>query len=162
MTILHDGLRFLAAGLGCGWLPVAPGTWGSIASLFPAWIIAHYVGYEALLIGSMAVLLLGCAICARLLPELTEQDPAWIVIDEWAGQWLCLAICIPFLGAGIVSLVAAFAAFRLFDVWKPWPISALEHKGPAWWSIMADDVMAGLMGGAAVAGIITVAQQGGA
>jgi phosphatidylglycerophosphatase A len=50
------------------------------------------------------------------------------------------------------AIITAFLAFRLFDIWKPWPISILEHRGPAWWTIMADDVAAGLMGGALVAG----------
>jgi len=160
MTTSHSSLRFLAAGLGSGWLPVAPGTWGSLASLLPAWAIVHYSGYVLLLIGSMAVLLLGCAVCAQLGPMLTEADPAWIVIDEWAGQWLCLGLCAPFVGAGLAGLAASFAAFRLFDVWKPWPVSALEHKGPAWWGIMVDDVMAGLMGGACVVAVAWFVQGG--
>jgi len=160
MTTSHDGLRFLAAGLGSGWLPVAPGTWGSLASLLPAWAVVHYAGYGVLLAGSLMLLLLGCVVCACLGPALISHDPAWIVIDEWAGQWLCLGLCAPFLGTGMTGLAASFAAFRLFDVWKPWPVSVLEHKGPAWWGIMVDDMVAGLMGGAATAGIVAAIRSG--
>ena len=93
---------------------------------------------------------LGCVICARLLPILPEKDPGWIVIDEWAGQWLCLALLLPLFDDPVMTLILAFIAFRICDIVKPWPVSLSERIGPAWWSIMADDMVAGVMGGLAV------------
>ncbi|MBL4775771.1 MAG: phosphatidylglycerophosphatase A [Mariprofundus sp.] len=154
MTISNKSWRHcIAAGLGSGWLPKAPGTWGSLASLPPAWLIVYWAGATGLLITSLLCLLLGCWVCAAVLPTLSNKDPGWIVIDEWAGQWLCLALLIPFLGSGALTFLLAFIAFRVFDIFKPWPVSLAEKLGPAWWSIMADDVVAGLMGAGLVIGL---------
>jgi len=142
--------RLLAAGLGSGWLPKAPGTWGSLVSLLPGWMIAAAFGATGLLIASGIMFFLGCVICARLLPILPEKDPGWIVIDEWAGQWLCLALLLPLFDDPVMTLILAFIAFRICDIVKPWPVSLSERIGPAWWSIMADDMVAGVMGGLAV------------
>jgi len=142
--------RWLAAGLGSGWLPKAPGTWGSLAALPVGWLLAASGGVAGLFAASVILLLLGCAVCAVVLPSLNDNDPGWIVIDEWVGQWLALALIILFFGLSTLNLALAFVAFRLFDILKPFPIRNIEHLGPAWWSIMADDVAAGLMGGALV------------
>ncbi|HKI60695.1 MAG TPA: phosphatidylglycerophosphatase A [Mariprofundaceae bacterium] len=142
--------RWLAAGLGSGWLPKMPGTWGSLACLPVAWLLVAGAGAAWLLVASLLLLLLGCVVCASVLPTLAEDDPGWIVIDEWAGQWLALGMVAMFFGLSVLNVVLAFAAFRLFDVVKPFPIRELEHWGPAWWAIMADDMMAGLMGGCLV------------
>jgi len=143
--------RFVAAGFGSGWLPKAPGTWGSLVSLLPAVLLLQWCGASAVLIGSLLFLALGCIACYFLLPTLTDKDPGWIVIDEWAGQWLCLALVAMLVGNLWLAALISFAAFRLFDITKPWPVSALEKIGPPWWSIMADDMGAGLWGAAAVA-----------
>lgn len=147
------GARLIAAGFGSGWLPKAPGTWGSLASLPFAWWAWHDFGVVGLWLGTIALLLLGCAACAVVLRGAQDVDPGWIVIDEWVGQWCCLALV-----AGVTTLdlwwvMAGFVAFRLFDIWKPWPISRLEHWGAPWWSIMADDMVAGLFGGVIVAAV---------
>ena len=138
--------HWLAAGLGSGWLPKAPGTWGSLASLLPAWWIASYGGAISLLLASLLVLLLGCWNCYHILPTLKNKDPGWIVIDEWAGQWLCLALMLLVSDLSPLILLLAFIGFRGFDILKPWPVSRIETMGPPWWSIMADDMAAGVMG----------------
>jgi len=142
--------RWLAAGLGSGWLPKAPGTWGSLAALPVGWLLAAYTGVAGLFAAALILLLFGCAVCAVVLPTLNDDDPGWIVIDEWVGQWLALALIVLVFGLSVLNLVLAFVAFRLFDILKPFPIHNIEHMGPAWWSIMADDVAAGLMGGGLV------------
>ncbi|MDQ6951377.1 MAG: phosphatidylglycerophosphatase A [Mariprofundales bacterium] len=142
--------EWIAAGLGSGWLPKAPGTWGSLAALLPGWWILQLAGVKGLLLAVVLVTLLGCLVCWRVLPQMEDQDPGWIVVDEWAGQWLTLAIGVLVMGQGIPLLLAAFVAFRAFDIFKPWPIRSLEHLGPGWWSIMADDLMAGVFAGAVI------------
>ncbi|MDT8375962.1 MAG: phosphatidylglycerophosphatase A [Mariprofundaceae bacterium] len=148
MTILLNMARFVAAGFGSGWLPGAPGTWGSLASLPAAWLLIEFTGLEGLAIATLIMLGVGCAACALVLPTLESDDPGWIVIDEWAGQWVSLVVIAGFYGLSLLSLLAAFLAFRLFDIFKPFPIRQLEHIGPSWWSIMADDLLAGVMGAA--------------
>lgn len=147
-TIRFTAARFVAAGFGSGRLPGAPGTWGSMASLPPAWLLIEYAGIQGLAIASLVILALGCFVSALVLPTLESDDPGWIVIDEWAGQWVALAIIAGFYGLSLAALLAAFLAFRFFDIFKPFPIRQLEHMGPPWWAIMADDLLAGVMGGA--------------
>jgi len=157
MITLLSTARFIAAGFGSGWLPKAPGTWGSLASLPVAWLLMEYAGIEGLMISTLAVLVLGCFVSALVLPTLASDDPGWIVIDEWAGQWITVAIIAGFYGLSLLTLLAAFLAFRIFDIFKPFPIRQLEHMGPAWWAIMADDLLAGVMGGAVVVIIMYMA-----
>jgi phosphatidylglycerophosphatase A len=142
--------RWLAAGFGSGWLPKAPGTWGSLISLLPAWLLLELSGVSGLFLASSLILIIGCLVCFLVLPSMAEKDPGWIVIDEWAGQWLCLAMVAGALGTGWLAFVVSFAAFRLLDIFKPCPISYFEHWGPPWWSIMADDVAAAVLGGGVV------------
>lgn len=151
-------MEFLAAGLGSGWLPKAPGTWGSLASLIPACLLLEYFGMDGLLLATLLVTLIGCGVCFLLLPAMADQDPGWIVIDEWAGQWLCLAIVAGAMGSGWLTFLIAFACFRLLDIFKPCPIPFFEHWGPPWWSIMADDLVAAVLAGGAV--IISVSVVG--
>ncbi len=159
LTILAERTfhHWMAAGFGSGWLPKAPGTWGSLAALLPAWVILSWVSAAGLLIASMLILAIGCYVCTIVLPTLTDKDPGWIVIDEWAGQWLCLALLVPAIGDGPVAFLVAFIAFRLFDIFKPWPVSLSERLGPPWWSIMVDDIVASLMGAAAVMAVAWLA-----
>ncbi|MDX8383977.1 MAG: phosphatidylglycerophosphatase A [Ghiorsea sp.] len=145
-------LSFIAAGLGSGWLPKAPGTWGSLAALLPAWYMVNQGDILALWLATLAVSILGFVICYCLLPQLValgqDHDPGWIVIDEWAGEWLCIAIiwsCFPEIDTTLL-LILSFVLFRAFDIIKPFPIKQLETWGADWFSIMHDDLIAGVMG----------------
>jgi phosphatidylglycerophosphatase A len=146
MTTLHKSAYFVAAGFGSGWLPKAPGTWGSLAALVPGWLIAEQLGVHVLFMVTLLLLGLGCYVCSLILPELDSDDPGWIVVDEWVGQWLCTAIMALFIPLDFILLLSSFVMFRLFDIFKPWPVSWLENAGPKWWAIMADDVGAGILG----------------
>lgn len=139
--------RWIAAGFGSGWLPKAPGTWGSLISLAPGYLLLLSLGSWGLIFASAACLLVGCIACARVLPTIADHDPGWIVIDEWAGQWVCMGLASFVIGNPWLLLACSFLAFRILDIFKPWPVSLLERMGPAWWSIMADDMGAGIIGG---------------
>ncbi len=153
-------LKWLAAGLGSGWLPKAPGTWGSLAALVPAWFMLEYFNLTILWWATLLVTLIGFVVCYFLLPQLVARgeshDPGWIVIDEWAGQWLCIAILLtvfPHTELGML-LPLAFVLFRGFDILKPFPIKTVETWGADWFSIMNDDLVAGLIGAAVGLGIL--------
>ncbi len=127
-------------GLYTGFLPKAPGTWGSLlaipAHLFfqgrPLWMEA----------GSLALLsVISVPLCSRAALLLGSSDPPQVVIDEIAGMWLAL-LAIP---AQPLSLLMAFCLFRLFDIIKPPPIGALDRKIPGGLGIMADDLAAGAL-----------------
>lgn len=141
----------VATGLFSGYLPKAPGTWGSLAAillfylstyLVPQQGVVHWgflpVSWWALGLG-VTTTLVGIAASGRLADEWHEKDPGAIVIDEFAGVFFaCL-----FITPHWYSLAAAFVFFRLFDIWKPGPIATLQDL-PGGRGIVLDDVLAGL------------------
>ena len=122
---------------GVGRIGRAPGTLASLLATIAGTGIALLAGPLWLIPLSLAVLALGWQACLAL-PE-ADQDPGWVVIDEVAGQWFALA----FAPLTPVGVLAAFALFRLFDIWKPWPVSWADQQLPGAGSIMLDDLLAG-------------------
>jgi phosphatidylglycerophosphatase A len=136
---------------GTGLSPFAPGTVGSLAALPFAWGLLAWGGWPALAWAAFAACALGTWATAVYLRTSTDKDPAAVVIDEVAGQWIAL------LPATLEPLpfVAGFALFRLFDIWKPWPIGWADRHLPGALGVMADDVIAGTFAAAGVWGLMT-------
>ena len=133
-----------------GKIPKAPGTWGSLAALPPAWFLVNLFGSPILLIGAAALLLpLGVWASARHSEKLGTHDAGEIVVDEVVGLWIALAVA-PYSLAG---WVAAFLFFRFFDILKPWPINRLDARVTGGWGIMLDDVVAGLFAATCLVGL---------
>ena len=124
-----------------GLIPKAPGTFGSLAALPFAWIIQTYLGPLALLAGAVAIFGLGCWASAHYIRDFTETDPGEVVIDEVAGQWIACLLIPPGM---LWAWLAAFVLFRIFDIFKPWPIHLLDKHGRGGIGIMQDDMLAGL------------------
>ena len=132
----------LATWFGCGLAPFAPGTFGSLGALVPAILLAR-AGWRPLYFVALAAAALPVAVWSadRTAKRLGKKDPQLVVIDEVVGQWIALG--------GAASLgrwpvwVAAFALFRVMDIWKPAPVRQLERL-PGGYGIVADDVMAGI------------------
>jgi phosphatidylglycerophosphatase A len=146
--------RWLVSCFGLGYLPVAPGTWGSLP---PAIIFAlmYQFGVPGLTISIvMAVLtIVGSLVCVWLAPVVIaatgKSDPREVVVDEFAGQaltFLQAAFLIPdtfTLKQVWITAIIGFLLFRLFDIVKPWPIHGLQ-KLPRGWGILIDDLLAGV------------------
>jgi len=131
---------------GIGYAPTAPGTVASLAALPLAWILSWIGGPWWLGIAAVAASAIGIWACHIHVRETGKTDPSECVIDELAGQWIaCLAAPLSLPGYAV-----AFAAFRLFDIAKPWPISAAE-RAPGGWGVMVDDIVAGIFAGLIVA-----------
>ena len=98
------------------------------------------------IIGRILVLVglffLGSIASTRVESLLACKDPSQIVIDELVGMWL---VFLPFNKISFTEFVLGFILFRLFDIFKPWPIKASEKWTSSGFSIMIDDVLAGLM-----------------
>lgn len=149
--------RLIATWFGAGLLRPAPGTWGTLAALPFAWALHLAGGFAALAAATLAVSLLGWWAAAVETRDGADPDPSEIVVDEVAGMFLALwpvSLGAQMMGVDILRLwpgwVAAFLAFRLFDIWKPGPIGWADRlHSPL--GLMLDDVIAGAFAALSVA-----------
>jgi phosphatidylglycerophosphatase A len=134
----------LATWFGCGYFPWGPGTIGALAALLIAFALHVYWGSGRVLFLALTVVWLAPAIWASTRTERLSggKDPGMVVIDEVLGQWVTLLGVTSFTWK---SFLAAFLLFRLFDIWKPWPIREIERL-PEGYGIVCDDLAAGLYG----------------
>jgi phosphatidylglycerophosphatase A len=135
--------RLIGTWFYCGYFPKAPGTAGSLGALLAAWPIAISTNWNPVVFAYLALIGLLPAIWAagRMAADTGLKDPQTVVVDEVIGQWIALA-AVPYLDDWECWL-AAFVLFRLFDMWKPWPVRALERI-PGGAGIVLDDVGAGI------------------
>jgi len=135
--------RLLSAGLGSGYLPKVPGTWGSLAyiALWLVWTSILGFAGETLLLITSALAIIAVSKTIEALPESEKDDPGFIVIDEWVGMGAAL-LAIP--SDSWLAIGAAFVLFRAFDIVKPGPIRSAE-KLPGSIGIIADDLLAGIV-----------------
>ncbi len=151
----RNPIHLIAAGFGSGLAPRAPGTFGTLAALIPWWPL-HFLpsaGYWSVIaLGA----LLGIYVCGKTASDLRAHDHGAIVWDEFIGLWIALAwlpiIGVPALTA-ILWIAAGFALFRLFDIWKPWPISWCDKHVHGGVGIMLDDLLAGAAALAVLQGV---------
>ncbi|HYL11883.1 MAG TPA: phosphatidylglycerophosphatase A [Terriglobales bacterium] len=133
----------IATFFGAGRLPLAPGTWGSAATIFLWWILSHWIrnSWQIVAVIGLAVLAIAVGIPAatRVARETGLKDPQFVVIDEVAGQLITL-IAVPISWK---TLLTGFILFRVFDTLKPPPVRQLE-KLPKGTGIVVDDIGAGL------------------
>lgn len=158
---------------GVGYLPLAPGTWGSMVGI----LIYLFVVWSEALVGinlinknwrleqisawfqavNLIILLLFCLLgiwaASRASLIFNKKDPSEAVVDEVMGQ-LIVFLFIPF-GVHWSFILAGFLLFRLFDIWKPYPVNLLE-KLPGGLGICADDCLAGVYGGVCLSLIYAV------
>jgi phosphatidylglycerophosphatase A len=133
--------ELLSTLFGVGRAPVS-GTVASLVALPFAWIILAHGGAAALGAASLIALGIGIWSCGEYVRRSGREDPSECVIDELAGQWLACA----FAPLSLWGFALAFILFRLFDIAKPWPISAVERL-PGGTGVMMDDMLAGLIAG---------------
>ena len=146
----------IATWFGSGLLPWAPGSWGSLTALPPAWLIAHFLGPRVLVAAAVIVFFLGWWAAERVQQASGVADEGSIVIDEVAGQWLTLAVA----PADPLAYAAGFLLFRLFDITKPWPARWADRRIPGGLGVMADDVIAGIYAAIALVVILAVTGAG--
>jgi phosphatidylglycerophosphatase A len=130
---------FIATGAYSGYLPKAPGTWGSLVG------VLLWLGLRNLAIGPYAAVVavlfvVGTAAAGAAEKIVDRGDPGLVVIDEIVGQLIALAM----VPNHPVAVIAAFALFRFFDILKPFPVGWLDQHIHGGLGIMLDDVVAGL------------------
>lgn len=136
---LYNPVHFLALGFGSGLVPRAPGTCGTLAAI-PLYLVLSLLPQAVYLGAVVLVCVAGIWICERAARDFGVHDHPAIVWDEIAG-YLITMIAAP---AGWAWLVVGFVLFRLFDIFKPWPISVLDRRVGGGLGIMVDDVLAGV------------------
>ena len=157
MTLQKLFLTFGGAGLS----PKAPGTVGTLASLPVGVALLYYFGIESLFMLTIAITVIGIFEINKYEKLTGTHDQQEIVIDEAAGMWTALmiamstAVQMPYQYADILAIVLSFAAFRLFDIWKPSTIGWIDKKVKGGAGVMLDDVLAGIAGGL-LAGLVLV------
>jgi len=130
----------LATWFWSGLSPKAPGTMGSLAALPFGYLLMQLGGQELLLGGIVVIFAVGLWATHIYISRTAKSDPGEVVIDEVAGQWIPLLIA----GSNPLLYILAFALFRLFDIWKPWPICWLDGHVKGAFGVMIDDIVAGL------------------
>jgi phosphatidylglycerophosphatase A len=171
-----DFLALALATCGVGYLPIAPGTWGSLVgvALFLLFrrvaleFIAQYAGAHGLIPAALESLyrlsLLALIMCVtaggvwaatRAESLLGRKDPGAVVIDEVAGQLIAFLFIPPSVEMKWWLVLAGFLLFRVFDIWKPYPVRRLEALNSGL-GIMADDVLAGIYAAACLLLLMTL------
>ena len=149
MTLQKLFLTFAGAGLS----PKQPGTVGTLAALPVGIAILYYFGMETLFMLMLAVTVIGVLEINKDEKATGVHDPEYIVIDKATGMWLSLMVAISTANtmsypyAVILAVVLSFAAFRLFDSWKPSTIGWIHRELKGGLGVMLDDIVSGIAGG---------------
>jgi phosphatidylglycerophosphatase A len=136
----------LSTFFGAGYLKPGPGTYGSVAAVLLWYAAAHIfppTGLSLAIATTLAALIItavGIPASTIVAREASRKDPGFVVIDEVAGQLFALILLPPDWQHAVLALLL----FRIFDIFKPWPIRKLEAL-PEGTGIMLDDVAAGIL-----------------
>ena len=136
--------HLLATLFGVGKLPYGPGTWGSLVTLI-IWHLSNEVIQKSILV-LVIIVFSSILICYLATKDIEEKDHKSIVIDEFAGMWLALFMIPELAAAGLTFLL-----FRIFDIFKPFPISYVDNNVKNGFGVVLDDLIAGL-----AAGLLTI------
>jgi phosphatidylglycerophosphatase A len=134
---------FLALGFGSGLIKKAPGTFGTLAAI-PFFLFIQLLSPPLIYLFIITMFFIGIYVADKTSQALAMNDPSCIVIDEIVGFLLLLILVAHLHGAGIsitkIDFFLAFILFRIFDIWKPFPIDLLEKKFKGGFGIMIDDI----------------------
>ena len=140
--------KLIYTGLGLGLAPKAPGTFGTLLGVVLFLPLAFYGSLTAHLITLFLVTAIGTWATVQAESDYGQHDAPQVVIDEVAGYLvtsLAAWFFMPLSSGSIIKLtVVAFAAFRFFDILKPWPVGFIDKRCPGAFGVMADDLAAGI------------------
>jgi|TARA_B100001540_G_scaffold291533_1_gene289143 phosphatidylglycerophosphatase A len=144
---LRDPYHFLATLGGLGLVPVGPGTVGSIFGWLIFIVLSHFFTAAALLTLTFFVIIFSIYISTVVTKDLIEKDHKSIVIDEMAGIWLAM-IPVIFIASSqyerTIYAMLALIIFRIFDIFKPFPISYIDKNFKNGLGVVLDDLMAAI------------------
>lgn len=129
----------LSSFFGLGYLRPAPGTWGTLGAI-PLWWLLADLSWPMFSAAVLALTGVSVVICQQAEAIYGHHDVSEIVLDEVVGM-LIAAVAVPFRWP---QVLAAFILFRLFDIWKPFPIRWIDREVKGGLGVVLDDVLAGL------------------
>ncbi|MFI7861286.1 phosphatidylglycerophosphatase A, partial [Acinetobacter baumannii] len=143
MSWFNRCIVFCGVGFGSGLAPKAPGTFGSAFALLfvPIWLS---LGFTLSLIAILIMSVVGIYICGQTAKILDVHDDGRIVWDEFAGQSITFLPLLYLQQINWIWVITGFILFRIFDVWKPWPIRVIDRQVHGGFGIMLDDIIAGV------------------
>ncbi len=138
---MSNPIHLLATGFGSGLSSFSPGTMGSLAAI-PFWFVLIALPNPFYIISLILSCGFGIYLCGRTAKEIGVDDPSCIVWDEFVGLWITLSL-LPKEAQTPLWITVGFLLFRLFDIWKPFPICVIDRHIRGGVGIMLDDVIAG-------------------
>ncbi|MEO5596669.1 MAG: phosphatidylglycerophosphatase A [Lysobacteraceae bacterium] len=136
--LLRHPAGWIATGFGSGFSPRAPGTVGTLVALLP-WLWLRTLPLPYYMAALVVAFAIGIWASNWVIRQSGVQDPQIVVWDEFVGVWIAL-IAAP---TGWPWVLSAFALFRLFDIWKPWPVRWADRRVHGGLGVMLDDAIAG-------------------
>lgn len=138
-SVWQNPLHFIAFGFGAGALPVAPGTFGTLIAI-PFYLALQNLSVWMYGFIVLIITLTSIWICERVSKEINIHDHQGMCLDEIVG-FLVTMTAVP---KGWIWIFLGFGLFRLFDIWKPFPIRWIDEKTPGGFGMILDDVLAGV------------------
>jgi len=139
--ILTQPISFIACGFGAGAMRFAPGTWGTLMAV-PFYLLLRHLSAPLYMLVLVFSTIFGIWICEKTTQALKVHDHPGIVWDEMVGFWLTMFL-VP-MRFNFYWILLGFVLFRLFDIWKPWPIRWLDRHVKGGVGIMFDDILAAI------------------
>lgn len=139
-TSLKQPKILLATWFGAGLIRPAPGTMGSLGAIPLGYLIMYVWGPPTLLGAAIVLLIVGSFAADHYGKKSGTTDDQSIVVDEVVGMWIA---ALPAM-TNIWCWLLAFLLFRLFDIWKPWPVSLFDDRSRDGFDVVMDDVVAGV------------------
>ena len=136
---MHKLLMLIATGFYSGYLPKAPGTWGSLVGLL-LFLLLHSVSLPVYLAVITSIFVVGSFAAGEAEKILDNRDPGVVVVDEIVGMLITMT-AVPITP---LNMALGFVLFRLFDIAKPFPVNFFDQRFHGGLGIMLDDVMAGI------------------
>ena len=146
--MLRSPHQLLALSFGLGLAPRAPGTWGSLGG-FPLFLALQALPVSARIVAYLALIAIGSWAVGRAGEDFGEHDHPALVWDET----IAMALVLEFTPISVTGWIAAFALFRLFDIWKPWPVYLADEQGRGGVFVILDDLLAAMLAIACVAAL---------
>jgi phosphatidylglycerophosphatase A len=139
-TVWQNPLHFVAFGFGTGTIPFAPGTFGTLIAI-PFYLLMQPLSPLWYLTVTVLIILGSIWICSKATQDIGVEDHQGMCLDEVVG-FIVTMFCVPH---GWQWIFMGFILFRLFDIWKPWPIRLADKHVHGGFGIILDDVLAGVV-----------------